>query len=103
MMGTAAAFVWVTLCGWGSFAIMSGRPVISAEGLSAISGFFAEPWVLLAALGAIAIVVILGLTHVVRRQKSRLRIPYGVAISVAGLWVIASQYIPVLRSTGLTG
>ena len=34
--------------------------------------------------------IALGLWHVTRRQTARLKIPYGVAIAVAGLWTIAS-------------
>jgi len=29
-----------------------------------------------------------------QRRKDRLAIPYGVAISAAGLWVLASHYFP---------
>jgi len=32
----------------------------------------------------------LGMWHISRRQTSRLKIPYGVAIAVAGLWTLAS-------------
>jgi prepilin peptidase CpaA len=42
-----------------------------------------------------------GAWHVMRRQRDRLAIPYGVAIAAAGLWVLADSYLPGLRG-GLT-
>ena len=42
--------------------------------------------------------LVLGAWHVARRQRSKLAIPYGVAISTAGLWVLASQYLPAFQS-----
>ncbi len=37
--------------------------------------------------------------HTMRRQKERLAIPYGVAISAAGLWVLAAHYFPAANQT----
>jgi prepilin peptidase CpaA len=45
----------------------------------------------------------LGAWHVIRRRKDKLAIPYGVAISAAGIWVIAAQFIPVFQNTGAAG
>jgi prepilin peptidase CpaA len=42
------------------------------------------------ALAGGVLTIALGLWHVTRRQTARLKIPYGVAIAVAGLWTIAS-------------
>jgi len=41
--------------------------------------------------------------HIIRREKEKLAIPYGVAIAAAGLWVIASFYVPASVVAGLTG
>lgn len=41
--------------------------------------------------------------HVIRRQREKIAIPYGVAIAAAGLWVIASFYIPATDLQGLAG
>src|SRR5690606_9032066 len=35
-----------------------------------------------------------GAWHVMRRQREKLAIPYGVAISLAGLWVLGTSYMP---------
>jgi len=40
------------------------------------------------ALAGGALTIFMGMWHVMRRQKERLAIPYGVAIAFAGLWVI---------------
>ena len=47
--------------------------------------------------------IVLGAWHVMRRRKERLAIPYGVAISSAGLWVLAVQFIPALSGTAQLG
>ena len=41
--------------------------------------------------------LILGAWHVARRQRDRLAIPYGVAISAAGLWVLGADYLPAAQ------
>jgi prepilin peptidase CpaA len=38
--------------------------------------------------------VVLGAWHVMRRQRDKLKIPYGVAIASAGLLVMAIHYLP---------
>lgn len=45
----------------------------------------------------------LGAWHVMRRRKDKLAIPYGVAISAAGIWVIAAQLPPVFQGVGAAG
>lgn len=45
----------------------------------------------------------MGAWHVLRRRKNKLAIPYGVAISAAGIWVIAVQIAPVFQNAGAAG
>lgn len=45
----------------------------------------------------------MGAWHVMRRRKNKLAIPYGVAISAAGIWVIAAQIAPVFQNAGVAG
>ena len=47
--------------------------------------------------------IILGAWHVMRRRRERLAVPYGVAISTAGLWVLAVQFIPGLSGVVQVG
>jgi prepilin peptidase CpaA len=45
---------------------------------------------LVMAIAGGVLTVVLGMWHVTRRQTGRLKIPYGVAIALAGLWTLAS-------------
>jgi len=45
---------------------------------------------LVMAIAGGVLTVVLGMWHISRRQTGRLKIPYGVAIAVAGLWTLAS-------------
>lgn len=59
--------------------------------------------IIMALLGGV-LTLVLGAWHVMRRRKDRIAIPYGVAISAAGLWVIGSNYLPQAGNfTGVTG
>jgi len=59
--------------------------------------------IIMALLGGV-LTLVLGAWHVMRRRKDRIAIPYGVAISAAGLWVIGSNYLPQAGSfTGVSG
>jgi prepilin peptidase CpaA len=41
--------------------------------------------------------------HRVKKHEGRIAVPYGIAISVAGLWVLADNYLPALRSASQLG
>ena len=43
--------------------------------------------------------IVLGAWHVTRRQRDKLAIPYGVAIAIAGLWVLGVHYLPAAQLT----
>jgi len=63
---------------------------------------FGQLIVLMALLGG-ALTLAFGAWHIMRRRKDRLAIPYGVAISAAGLWILAAHYFPAAgREIGLT-
>lgn len=47
-----------------------------------------------------ALTIMFGAWHVMRRQREKLAIPYGVAIAMAGLWVLGTNYLP---AGGLAG
>ena len=49
--------------------------------------------IMMALLGGV-LTLVFGGWNVMRRQKNRLTIPYGVAISAAGLWVLGTFYMP---------
>tara|TARA_B100000678_G_scaffold202511_1_gene170409 strand:+ start:1896 stop:2387 length:492 start_codon:yes stop_codon:yes gene_type:complete len=54
---------------------------------------FGQLIVMMALLGGV-LTLVFGAWHIMRRRKDRIAIPYGVAISTAGLWVLASHYFP---------
>lgn len=49
---------------------------------------------LMMAIAGGVLTLVMGVWHVMRRQKDRLAIPYGVAIAFGGLWVLAVHYFP---------
>lgn len=49
---------------------------------------------LIMALVGGVLTIVLGSWHVMRRQRDRLAIPYGVAIATAGLWILGVNYLP---------
>ena len=54
---------------------------------------FGQLVVLMALLGG-ALTLVMAMRHTMQRRKDRLAIPYGVAISAAGLWVLFAHYLP---------
>lgn len=50
------------------------------------------------ALAGGVLTIVMGIWHIMRRQRDRLSIPYGVAISFGGLWVLAVNYLPAATS-----
>lgn len=51
--------------------------------------------VIMAMLGGL-LTILFGAWHVARRKQGRVAIPYGIAISAAGLFTIASKSLPLL-------
>ena len=49
--------------------------------------------VVMALLGGV-LTLVFGAWHIATRQRDRVAIPYGVAISSAGLWALSTQYLP---------
>lgn len=83
-----------------AFAVLAGLFAIRAMGggdvklLTALALWlpavlFCKMLMVMALAGGV-LTVVLGMWHVTRRSKERLKIPYGVAIALAGLWAIAS-------------
>lgn len=63
--------------------------------------------VVIMALAGGVLTLLFGMWHIARRQKGRLAIPYGVAISAAGLWILSTEYLPLaanpIMRAGLAG
>lgn len=64
--------------------------------------WFAQVVFVMAVAGGV-LTVVFGAWHFATRRKEKPAIPYGIAISGAGLWALASQYVPSLQNAGLFG
>jgi len=58
--------------------------------------------VMMALVGGV-LTLVFGGWHIIRRERDKIAIPYGVAIAAAGLWVIGSFYIPASAMAGAAG
>ena len=118
----APAFWWATglslwpgvagqlALGVAAFAVLAGLFAAGAMGggdvklLSALALWL--PWqpflklIVIMALFGGALTLVCLVWHRIARRSGKLEVPYGVAISGAGLWVIASTYGPVAALAG---
>ena len=97
----------------GAFAVLAGLFALRAMGggdvklLTALALWIAPQhflWLLvvMALLGGL-LTIVFGAWHVARRQRDRLAVPYGVAIASAGLWTLASHYLPAASAAAAVG
>jgi len=49
--------------------------------------------IIMALIGGV-LTILFAAWHVMRRQKDRLAVPYGIAIAAAGLWILSANYLP---------
>ena len=96
-----------------AFAVLAGLFALGAMGggdvklLTALALWIEPLWfgrllIGMALIGGL-LTLILGAWHVMRRRRERLAIPYGVAISSAGLWVLELQFMPALSGAAQAG
>lgn len=92
--GVAVA-AFAILAGMFALRMMGGGDVklLTALALWIKPDWFLELLIIMALLGGI-LTIAMGAWHIMRRQRDRLTIPYGVAISAAGLWVLGIHYLP---------
>jgi prepilin peptidase CpaA len=96
MIQFAAAFgVFIILAGLFALRAMGGGDVKLLTALALWLPFsqYFELLLMMALVGGV-LTIVMGGWHIMRRQKERLMIPYGVAISSAGLWVLSVHYLP---------
>jgi prepilin peptidase CpaA len=60
--------------------------------------WFLRLLIMMALVGGL-LTLVMGAWHITRHQRDRLAIPYGVAIAIAGLWVLGTHYIPAAQRT----
>ena len=63
---------------------------------------FLKLLIIMALVGGV-LTLVFGVRNVMRRQRERLAIPYGVAIAMAGLWVLGTSYLPPSTAAGGLG
>jgi prepilin peptidase CpaA len=96
-----------------TFAVLAGLFALRAMGggdvklLTALALWiepipFVRLLVMMALLGGV-LTIVFGAWHIARRRKDRLAIPYGVAIALAGLWILGTSYLPVVPAAGAAG
>jgi len=97
----------------GTFAVLAALFALKAMGggdvklLTALA-LWIEPMLFLKLVIVMALVggvltLIFGAWHIMRRQREKIAIPYGVAIAMAGLWVLGTSYLPSGSATGGLG
>ncbi len=99
---------WQLGLAFATFAVLAGLFALGAMGggdvklLTALALWITPLWflkllVMMALIGG-ALTIVFGAWHIARRQRDKVAIPYGVAISSAGLWVLASHYLPAFHA-----
>lgn len=96
-----------------SFAFFAGLFAIRAMGggdvklLTALALWIQPLWFVRLLIGMALIggvlTLAMGAWHTIRRRRQKLAIPYGVAISAAGIWVIAAQFLPAFQGSAAAG
>ena len=99
LLAYASAVFWVALAGYAVWRIVTAQPLPMGD-LQLTRLGQGLLWGLLAAGLLIGVA---GVREIIRRQRNRLPIPYGVAISIAGLWILAVQYFPPIAGDGHLG
>jgi prepilin peptidase CpaA len=87
-----AALVFAICCGLFAIRQMGGGDVklLTALALWIPPMPFLKLVVIMAIVGG-ALTIVFGAAHIMRRRKDRIAIPYGLAIAIAGLWVLGTE------------
>ncbi|MGB7409204.1 MAG: prepilin peptidase [Pontixanthobacter sp.] len=102
-LGTAVV-AFAVLCGLFAMRMMGGGDVklLTALALWVEPMLFLKLLIIMALLGGILTIVV-GVYYILRRQRDRISIPYGMAISAAGLWIIGVHYWPAAQVASVAG
>lgn len=95
--------------GLAAFAVFAGMFALKWMGggdvklLTALALWIEPTWflkllVMMALVGGL-LTLVMGAWHISRHRRDKLAIPYGVAIAVAGLWVLGTHYLPAAQAT----
>ncbi|PNU02937.1 prepilin peptidase [Novosphingobium guangzhouense] len=94
------ALAWVCCAGAIVLAIATDRPVVPPGTLQALADVLPGLWAIPLAGAVVLGLFLFGMRHIMRRQKSRIEVPYGIAIAAAALWVMGSQSLVAVQPSG---
>jgi len=99
-LGVALA-AFALLAGIFALGMMGGGDVklLTALALWIEPMLFLQLLVIMAIAGGL-LTIVMGAWHFLRRERDKLAIPYGVAIAIGGLWVLAAHYLPEAPFSG---
>jgi prepilin peptidase CpaA len=99
-----AALVFAICCGLFAIRQMGGGDVklLTALALWIPPYPFLKLVVIMALVGGL-LTIVFGAVHMARRRKDRIAIPYGLAIAVAGLWVLGTEPLGHAAATAAIG
>lgn len=88
--------VFAILAGLFALRMMGGGDVklLTALALWIVPANFLKLVIIMAIVGGV-LTLFFAAWHVIRRQRDRIAIPYGVAIAIGGLWVLGTNYLPL--------
>jgi prepilin peptidase CpaA len=108
-----AAIGWQLGVAVGAFAVLTGLFAIGSMGggdvklLTALALWIKPLWFLhllmVMGLAGGVLTIVMAFWHIARRHRDRIAVPYGIAIAIAGLWVLAADYLPLLQAGGTAG
>ena len=102
-LGVAAA-AFAVFAGLFALKLMGGGDVklLTALALWIEPSMFLKLLIVMALAGGV-LTIVMGMWHIMRRQRDRIAVPYGVAIAVGGLWALGTQYLPTASPTAGLG
>jgi prepilin peptidase CpaA len=101
LLAGAGTALWLVLSAYVVAVLNGGTPLDLAAAARAVIPGWLGTVLIYGGLAAAFAVLLSGALIVARKQKSKLPIPYGLAISIAGLWVLVTQFLPPIAWTGL--
>lgn len=93
-VATAAFFI---LAGLFAMKVMGGGDVKLLTALALwVPPFVFMQLLLIMSLAGGALTIVLASWHIIRGERDKIKIPYGIAIAFGGLWVLWANYLPGL-------
>jgi prepilin peptidase CpaA len=96
-----AAVAFVILAGLFAMKVMGGGDVKLLTALALwVPPYIFMQLLLIMSLAGGALTIVLAGWHIIRGERDKIKIPYGIAIAVGGLWALAVNYLPANAIAG---